>query len=592
MSTTAVSKLWGLLAPAQRRHLLLLLGPMFIGMAMEALSVGLIVPLIALFTQPDYANRYPALQPVLAALGNPDHVTLVIGSMLALILVYAFKATFLAFLTWQQTKFAYDVQAQLSQRLFAAYLRRPYAFHLQRNSAQLLRNLTLETSALVNSALIPGMLLMAESLVLIGLLTLLLFVEPVGATLVILVLGGAAFGFHRLTRRRIARWGAARQYHEGLRIQHLQQGLGGVKDVKLLGRESEFAERYRPHNFGSAHVAHLQATLQQIPRLWLELLAVGGLALLVITMVARGRELASVLPTLALFAAAAFRLMPSTNRVIAGIQALRYGLPAIEVLHGELIAVTQPDVTQAAAVPGVDLPFRRDIQLERVTFTYPGSTQPALRELSVLIPSGEIVGFIGASGAGKSTLVDLILGLLSPDAGSVRIDGEDMRGNPRSWQNQVGYVPQTIYLTDDSLLSNVAFGVPAAQIDEAAVWRALRAAQLEDFVRGLPEGLQTSMGERGVRLSGGQRQRIGIARALYHDPNVLFLDEATSALDTATERGVMQAVLALRGTKTIIIVAHRMSTVESCDRLYRLDRGRIVEQGSPQSMLKLTNSAH
>ncbi|MFC4313406.1 ABC transporter ATP-binding protein [Steroidobacter flavus] len=592
MSAAAADKLWGLLNRSQRRRVWLLLGPMFVGMAMEALSVGLIVPLIALFTQPDYAHRYPALQPVLAALGNPDHVTLVVGSMLALIVVYAIKAAFLAFLAWQQTSFAYGVQAQLSQRLFTAYLRRPYPFHLQRNSAQLLRNLTAEVSALVNSALIPGMLLMAEALVLIGLLTLLLFVEPLGATLVILALGAAAGGFHWLTRRRIARWGTARQHHEGLRIQHLQQGLGGVKDVKLLGCEQEFSERYRPHNFKSAHVAHLQATLQQLPRLWLELLAVSGLALLVITMVARGRELASVLPTLALFAAAAFRLMPSANRVISGIQALRYGLPAIEVLHTELSAVTQPDDASAAAITGVELPFRRDIQLEGVTYTYPGAAQPALRELSVTIHSGQIVGFIGASGAGKSTLVDLILGLLSPDAGSVRIDGHDMRGNPRSWQNQIGYVPQTIYLTDDSLLHNVAFGVPRTEIDEAAVWRALRAAQMEEFVRSLPEGLQTSMGERGVRLSGGQRQRIGIARALYRDPKVLFLDEATSALDTATERGVMQAVLALRGSKTIIIVAHRMSTVESCDRLYRLDHGRVVEQGSPQAMLQLTTSAH
>jgi ABC-type multidrug transport system fused ATPase/permease subunit len=590
LSTVAAGKLWRLLTSAQRRSLLLLLGPMFIGMAMEAMSVGLIVPLIALFTQPDYAQRYPALQPVLAALGNPDHVTLVAGSMLALILVYAFKALFLAFLVWAQTRFAYGVQAQLSQRLFAAYLQRPYGFHLQRNSAQLLRNLTAEVSALVNSALIPGMLLMAESLVLIGLLTLLMFVEPLGATLVVLVLGAAAGFFHWLTRRRIARWGGARQHHEGLRIQHLQQGLGGVKDVKLLACEQEFAERYRPHNFQSAHVAHLQATLQQLPRLWLELLAVGGLAILVIVMVARGRELAAVLPTLALFAAAAFRLMPSANRVISGLQALRYGLPAIALLHDELVAVTQPE--EPAVEPGPQLPFHREIQLDHVTYTYPGATQPALRELSVVVRTGEIVGIIGASGAGKSTLVDVILGLLSPDGGSVRIDGQDLRSNPRSWQNQIGYVPQTIYLTDDSLLRNVAFGVPQEKIDEAAVWRALQAAQLDEFVRALPEGLQTSMGERGVRLSGGQRQRIGIARALYRDPQVLFLDEATSALDTTTERGVMQAVLALRGTKTIIIVAHRMSTVENCDRLYRLEHGSVVEQGSPHTMLRLTTSAH
>jgi ABC-type multidrug transport system fused ATPase/permease subunit len=554
---------------------------MFVGMALEALGIGLIVPVIALFTQPDYVTRYPALQPVLGALGNPRHEVLVIGAMLGLIAVYAFKAVFLAFLAWQQTRFAYGVQAQLSQRLFDSYLRRPYTFHLQRNSAELLRNLTAETSALVNSALIPGTLLAAELMVLVGLFALLASVEPIGAILVIVILGTSGAAFYWATRRRIARWGLSRQHHEGLRILHLQQGLGGVKDIKVLGREEEFSKRYQPHNFASAHVAHLQATFQQLPRLWLELLAVVGLATLVIVILAQGRTLDSVLPTLALFAAAAFRLMPSANRVISGIQALRYGLPAIETLHDELTADENLPCEGSYQVA-----FLERVELDRTSFTYDGANVAALNDVSCLIRRGETVGFIGASGAGKSTLVDVFLGLLSPQAGALRVDGVDVGSNLRGWQKLVGYVPQSIYLTDDSLRRNVAFGVADEQIDEVAIWRALESAQLADFVRGLPGGLDTLMGERGVRLSGGQRQRIGIARALYHEPDVLVLDEATSALDTATEGDVMDAVMTLHGAKTILIVAHRLSTVERCDRLYRVEHGRIIDQGSSRSLLQ------
>jgi ATP-binding cassette, subfamily B, bacterial PglK len=582
-------KLWRLMLPAERRGLVLLMGPMFIGMAFETLGIGLIVPLLALFTQPDYVERVPALRPWLASLGNPSHETLVIGATLALIAVYTCKALFLGFLAWRQAKFAFGMQASLSQRLFAAYLRQSYTFHLLRNSAELIRNMTVEVSAVISSALIPGMLLFAESMVLIGVFVLLLCVEPLGALVVIGVLGLAAALFHRLTRRRISRWGLARQHHEGLRIQHLQQGLGGVKDVKLLGREAEFLEQFRVHNTQSAQVAQRQSALQQLPRLWLELLAVVGIATLVILMLAQGRALGAVLPTLGLFAASAFRLMPSANRIISGVQALRYGLPAIEVLLAEL----QP---AAAAPPRAGdrnaTAFRETLQLDKVAFKYPGAAAPALNDLSLTIQRGETVGFIGTSGAGKSTLVDVLLGLLAPDAGQVRVDGADIQQNLRNWQDQIGYVPQSIFLTDDTLRRNVAFGLPDARIDEEAVWHALRAAQLEDFARALPAGLETMMGERGVRLSGGQRQRIGIARALYHDPAVLVLDEATSSLDTATERGVMQSVMALRGDKTLLIVAHRLSTVERCDRLYRMEAGGIVEEGSPGSMLRVKNIAN
>ena len=576
-----IRKVWSLLTPGQQRTALVLLFLMFIGMALETLGIGLVIPALALLTRRDFVSNYPALQPALQALGNPSQQNLVIGGMLILVGVYLIKALFLAFLVWRQTRFAFGVQVQLSQRLFTVYLRQPYTFHLQRNSAQLIRNVINEVGLFTFNGILPGMMLLTESLVLLGLCSLLLVVEPLGALIAVSVLGTAAWGFHRLTRGRIARWGEARQHHEGLRIQHLQQGLGGAKDVKLLGRETDFLEQYRVHNAQSARVGRLQATLQQLPRLWLELLAVSGLAILVISMLAQGRALEAVLPTLGLFAAAAFRLMPSVNRVLGAVQSLRYGLPVIDTLHEELkLAAPEPAAQNNNGVPA----FQTEIRLTDIRYTYPSAATPALNGLSISIQKGEPVGFIGASGAGKSTLVDILLGLLTPDTGEVRVDDADIQAHLRNWQDQIGYVPQSIYLTDDTLRRNVAFGLPNEQIDDAAVQRAIQAAQLEEFVNSLPQGLETLVGERGIRLSGGQRQRVGIARALYHDPAVLVLDEATSSLDTATERGVMQAVRALHGTKTILIVAHRLSTVENCDRIYRLEQGRVVEAGVPATM--------
>jgi len=582
MNASTPRKIWDLLTPAERRSAVVLLGLMFIGMVLETLGAGLMIPAIALLTQSDFARNYPALQPALHALGNPSEQSLVIGGMLALVGVYLIKTLFLTVLAWRQTRFTFGVQAQLSQRLFTVYLRQPYAFHLQRNSAQLIRNVLNEVSLFTGTGIQPGITLLAESLVLLGLCSLLLLVEPLGALIVVSVLGTAAWGFHRLTRGRIARWGEARQHHEGVRLQHLQQGLGGAKEVKLLGRETDFLEQFRLHNAQTARAWQLQTTLGQFPRLWLEMLAVSGLAILVISMLAQGRTLEVVLPTLGLFAAAAFRLLPSVNRVLGAVQSLRYVLPVFDILHTEL-RLTTPEVDDTHRPVTL---FRTALELSQITYTYRGAAEPTLKDISLAIQRGESVGFIGASGAGKSTLVDILLGLLTPDRGEVRVDGKDLQSNLRNWQDQIGYVPQSIFLTDDTLRRNVAFGLPNEQIDDAAVQRAIRAAQLEEFVASLPDGLETFVGERGIRLSGGQRQRIGIARALYHDPAVLVLDEATSSLDTATEHDVMQAVTALQGSKTVLIVAHRLSTVEHCDRLYRLEYGRVVAEGSLKPMLQ------
>ena len=578
----ALRKIIEILTPEERRGAMLVLAFMLVGMLLEMLGIGLFIPAISLLMQGDLAARYPALAPFLAYLGNPGQKTLIRGAMLVLIAIYFIKSSYLAFLAWWQTRFAYRLQRRLSQGLFATYLAQPYTFHLQRNSAQLINTATGEVNVFTNKTLLPSMLLVTESLVLAGVGVLLLVVEPVGAVIVALVLGTASWGFHRLTRASIALRGVARQYHEGRRIQHLQQGLGGVKEVKLLGCEADFLDQYSVHNTTSSQVAAHQLTLQQIPRLWLELLAVTGLALLVMSMLAQGREMEHIVPALGLFALAAFRLTPSMSRILGAVQALRFSAPVVSRLREELQLPRPANTARVAETP---LDLRREVLFTEVVYAYPGAATRALHGLNLRIGKGESVGFIGASGAGKSTLVDILLGLLEPDGGEVSVDGVPIRTNLRGWQDRIGYVPQTIYLTDDTLRRNVAFGLPAGQVDEAAVWRALRAAQLDGFVAGLPQGLETVVGERGVRLSGGQRQRIGIARALYRNPEILVLDEATSSLDTATENEVMQAVRSLHGSKTIVIVAHRLSTVADCDRLYRLEQGRVVAEGVPAEML-------
>ena len=566
-----VRKFWKLLSQVERRRTVVLITLMFIGTGLEMLGIGLVLPALALIARPDYANSHPAIGSLLNVVGNPSQNALVIGGMLVLVCVYAVKALFFTFFSWYQFRLAFGLRAAWSTRLFSIYLQQPYTFHLQRNSAQLIQNISGQVDQFANGIFIPTMSMLVEGLVFAGLISMLIVVEPVGTVILVCVLSIVAFSFYWATRRKLLQWGTAAQYHEGLRFQHLMQGLGGAKDVKILGREEEFLAQYGHHSSQSARISRWQLTFQQLPRLWLELLAVVGLAALVITMLAQGLPLVAILPTLAMFAAAAFRLLPAVNRILVTTQVLKFGWPIIENLHAEFnLPLPTANVSNSAQ-------FRATLEIRDVVYTYAGAKQRALDNISLTIQCGECVGFVGSSGAGKSTLVDILLGLLVPDVGKVYVDGNEIVGNPRQWQDQIGYVPQSIFLTDDSLRRNVAFGLPNAQIDEAAVRRALHVAQLEEFVNALPSGLDTLVGERGIRLSGGQRQRIGIARALYHDPAVLVLDEATSALDMATERGVMDAVKVLQGSKTVVIVAHRLSTVQNCKRIYRLEKGRLVD---------------
>ena len=562
---------WKLFTNSDRIAFIRIVVMVIIGMFLETISLGIVVPIIGILTQDDYQQKYPFIVDIF---GNLSREELISAVMVAMVLIYIVRSLFLFWSLWIQKGFSASVSGRLSQSLFSTYLRQPYMFHLQRNSSTLMRNAK-NATAIVTCGVDPFLVLLTDGLVAIAMFVLLIAVEPVGTLAVLLVFGLSTFVFQRTTRRRIDNWGYQVDYHETKILQHLQEGFGGAKDVKVLGRENEFLSQHEKHLGESIRINRIYNVILTLPRSFMEIITIVGLCLLVVSMVVRGRELADIVPILGLFAAAAFRVMPSINRLLMATQTLIFNRSIIASVYQDFLLDSPDSLTVNS-----NTKFASQLELMDVSFQYPTAATASLQNVSLVVKRGEAVGFVGPSGAGKSTLVDVILGLFAPTSGVVKVDGQDVQQNLRNWQNQIGYVPQAIYLTDDTLRRNVAFGLNDENIDDNLVRDAIRLAQLEDFVATLPEKLDTVVGERGVRLSGGQRQRIGIARALYHNPSVLVLDEATSSLDTPTEHGVMQAVQALQGSKTVLIVAHRLSTVEYCDRLYKIENARITEEGT------------
>jgi ABC-type multidrug transport system fused ATPase/permease subunit len=568
-----LAKVWAILLPFERQRAVLVLALMLAATVLEMLSVGLVVPVLAFMTS-DASALPPTFRRLVDWLGDPTSSRAVLIVLTHLVVIFSLKSAFVLCVAYWQARYVRSVQANVSQRLFTVLLAQPWTFHLQRNSAALLH--AVEESQAFSLTCTCLLQIVSEILVGLGLLALLLWYEPVGATIVAATLLLAVWLLNRTVRARSRHWAAALNHHRQQLRHQMQQGLGGIKEVKMYGCEQEFAHEFRTHTNATARMATLQWFVEQLPRPSFEMLAVVTLLLLTAAMTWHGAPVHSLLPILGLYATVAFRMLPSINQATIAAQRLRNAEPMITSLERHLAL----ERSLPAPGPAMLVPFRNQIRLEHVSFRYAGGDDDILHDVNVSIPHGAAVGFIGGSGAGKSTLVDVLLGLLPPSSGRVTVDGFDVQDNVRGWQEIVGYVPQSIYLVDASIRRNVAFGVPEHVIDDEAVARSLTAARLDDFVRGLPDGVETVVGERGVRLSGGQRQRIAIARALYNDPQVLVLDEATSALDTDTERDVMAAVEALHGTKTLIIVAHRLSTVAQCDVLHRVEGGRIVRSGA------------
>lgn len=568
-------KIWFLIPESKKRPLIKLWIMMIFGMSLEMLSIGLVIPLIVVLTQKDSFTSYPLLGELMQQFNNPTIPNLIMSMMVFLVFIYVIKNSFLGLLAWKQSKYIFGLQTEISKRLFSTYLKQPYHFHLQRNSGQLIRNIQGEVAVFINSVITPCLHLLTEALIVCGLSSLLFLAEPIGTTIMLSVIIFFASLSHKFTKNHILHWAKQRIIYEGSRIQQLIQSLGGVKETKLYGREQYFINTYTTFTKQSMECSQHQQFIGQMPRLWLELLALMGMVILVGIILLQQKSISSLLPILSLFALVAFRLTPSANRIISSIQQLRFGLPTLNLLSEEL-SFTEEQYIKSNNTNKIK--FQNNLQIKNLCYSYPNTDSKVLNTVSLRINKGDFIGFIGESGSGKSTLLDIILGVLSPTSGNLLLDDVDISKNLRGWQNQIGYVPQEIFLSDDTLRRNIAFGLSVDDINDAAIQKAVSLVQLEKFIHNLPQGLDTIVGERGVRISGGQRQRIGIARALYHNPEVLVLDEATSNLDIKTEANLMDAIFALHGQKTIITVAHRLQTLEKCDNIYTLRNGKIIDE--------------
>lgn len=554
---------------------------MFGAAIFEAVGIGIVMPFVSLVAHPETVDRYAALRWIKQESGVTTRTGLVAVFGLSLVAVFLLKNLYLVVAQYFQNSYIYGRQMLLENHLMETYMRRPWTFHLTHNSSELVHNVSHEVSQVFTHVVVSLFVILVEGLSLVVLACVLIWIEPVVVPTIGISLGVVSFVFYRLIHRKATRVGEEQRKLQAAMMKWIQQGLGGVKEARIIGCEDFFirayAERSKP--FGRSLVLHRM--LGVLPRYVLETTGILALVMMTIAMFLRGASEAEVLPVLGALAVAAVRVLPSTSHVIGSVALIRFVKPSIDALWAALEPYPGDGKRGTKLGDVAPLVLQRELAIEDLHFAYPNAARPSLRGVSLKITKGESIAFVGGSGAGKTTMVDAIIGLLEPSHGSISVDGEKLVGDRVArWQRSIGYIPQTVFLSDDTIRRNIAFGVDDAAIDEGRVERAIEAARLAEFVAELPEGLDTFVGERGVRLSGGQRQRIGIARALYLDPKVLVLDEATSSLDGATERDIVEAIERLRMDRTMIVIAHRLSTVRSCDRLVFMSQGTIEDVGS------------
>jgi ABC-type multidrug transport system fused ATPase/permease subunit len=575
-----IRKAWACYPKQSKRRVPIVMFLGILGTAFEAFGIGLVIPVMTTMSKATPGNSGSVLQPLFDLFGIRSVGGMIGVSILIIIVAFMLKNAYQLFLNWYNAKFNNFSTQQMSSMLFRSFLSRPYTFHLQKNSSELLNAVQQDVGMTVG--IVGGTTALVKETLLGGSVAVLMFItEPVAALSTVVILLSGTLLYTKVTKPLIRRMGVQRQQIQAPLTRYLLQGFGGVKDIQVLGRANDFANQFEKQNLVVQKAGLYYGVIRQIGPMWTELLAMSGLAVVVWVMVWQGRAPDRIIPLLGLFVIATWRFVPSINNVINLFNNLVFSKPAVESLYNEFEYIkTQSEIVKTQAV------FNDKIEMRNLTFSYANTPAPSLRDVNIVVRKGETVGFIGPSGAGKSTLVDVILGLLPPSSGELLVDGVNMHEHNIEWQSTIGYVAQAIYLTDDSIRRNVAFGIAEKEIDDAALERALKSAQLWDFVQSLPEKDQTIVGERGIRVSGGQRQRIGIARALYHEPQVLVLDEATSSLDMETETEVMSAIRALQGFKTILIVAHRLSTVQHCDRVYKIEDATIVGEGTLENLTK------
>lgn len=568
-----LKKAWLILERKQKIRFIELLAAIFIGTALETVGVAAIVPFISAIMNPDSLLKMPILKDVYNTLGMRHTNELVIFLAIALILVYIIKNAYLCFMYDMQYRFVLNNQRRIASRLMSCYLKQPYSYHLQRNSAEYINNIMQDVDTFCLTML--HFLTLITDIMVCTALIIVLFVTDKSITIgVVILVGGVILLLNKSYKSKLFLLGEDKRKFFSKSMQSIQQGFGGVKEIKVLGRENYFVDKFYYEYGKYTNSRRKVSTYTMVPKPLIETVSVAALLLVISLKVARGVDVEYFVPTLSVFALAVVRILPSSSRISSGISNILYGKSSVEIVYQDIENVK----TIETDVPNGDekVEFKEHIELSEVNFSYENADKKVLEGINVCIPKNKSVAFVGSSGAGKTTLVDIILGVLSYQSGSVKIDRRELNDCKNAWQKKIGYIPQNIFIIDDSIRRNIAFAINDEEINEDKIWNAVEMAQLKEFVQSLPEGLDTVIGERGARISGGQRQRIGIARALYNDPEVLVLDEATSALDNETESAVMEAIDALNGSKTLIIIAHRLSTIENCNMVYRIENGRAI----------------
>ena len=560
---------------------------MLLAAILELAGIGMIPAFVAVVAVPDKILGFKPIEPIFTYLDINNAQELLLFGSIALVLIFMLKSAYIVFFGYIESRYLNNRRYIISRRMMSTYMQAPYTFRLNKNSSELVRNVNGEVNIIVNNIL-QGLLRIAkDGFMTITILGFLFYYEPV-ITLVVLILSGVGAGsFIFFTQKKLKQNGEELLEHRRNMIKAIFEGISGLKDARVLNREKEFISQFSREARESANLSTYNRFIMQIPRPVVETTAVMGMMFISVLMVWQGQTMGTILTTLTLFAMATVRLMPALQSISSKYTSLQYNIASLDPVYNDLkLLEKEVQQLQEERNKSKKIVFKDKIEINNLTYIYPNSTEKALDNVSVTIPKGKAIAFVGESGAGKTTMVDLLLGLMKPTKGNILVDSTDTHEDISGWQQNIGYIPQSIFLADDTIRRNIAFGLPEKEIDDEKIKKAVESAQLSNFLRNLPEGLETNIAEHGARLSGGQRQRVGIARALYHNPEVLVMDEATSALDNITEQQVTKAIEALIGERTIIMIAHRLTTVMNCDRLYLMENGRIVQEGTYSELIE------
>lgn len=575
-----IKKVNYILDRTQKIKLIILLVIIFIGAFVELLGVSSIMPLINVATNPDAIDNTWYLVKIKELFGFSEVRQIVVSLSFFLIVVYIIKNIYITFQYNVQYKFIFNNQRRLAVKMMNSYMHQNYLFHVSRNVAELQRNVTEDVNGFY-TVVLNVLQLVAEVSVCVVLVIYLMSTDIMTTIVIAALIFIFAVFFGIIFKKVLVKKGQENRQVNIQLTKWVLQSFSGIKEIKVMNKEKFFLDNYDKTYKRFTVLQRQQTMLSFISRPTMETMCICGLLItVVVKMIWFQEDIANFIPALSVFAIAAFRMLPSFNRISGYLSAIMFNKPAVDVLYGDLKEIDELKTAsgEKAKYEVTIQKLSNGIDVKNISFQYPNADKQVIRNLSMHIEPNTSVAFIGASGSGKSTLADIILGVLEPQTGTIEVEGIDIKKNLNGWHQCLGYIPQTIYLMDDTIRANIAFGLEKKQIDESSLWDAVKEAQLESFVKSLPQGLDTVIGDRGVKLSGGQRQRIGIARALYSKPVVLILDEATSALDNETEREVMEAIDGLRGTRTLIIIAHRLTTIKNCDVIYEVKDGGIEER--------------